>query len=396
MSSALNPPATSQLFGSFNATCFEAPLPLCPLVGFPAGQGGVATNCYARNGELFGKLVFMPSTLPVYLIALLMTGIMIWNVKRKYTAVGRKEMVIFFYLYLITTLLEFLLVSGAIPAANAVYPFMVAGHLALISATLSALLMNGFVGFQFIEDGTPRSLWTIRLVAALVFVLTFFVAGATFQGWLGLFNKSKPIVLWIVYYVLNGAFVLIYAILQIILVINTLSTRWPVGDILLGTAFFGIAYSSLSVFSGPVCDTSRHYIDGLFFATSFNLLAVLMVYKYWDSITKEDLEFAMPGSKTGNWELRENTVLQYESTPRRMTHFSPSPYANERGSIFSPLPYSDERMSSLGPLPPPVMTYSVHPTMSEFTVVDLGYGQPTPGARSPAMLSPPPVRPRFD
>ena len=31
----------------------------------------------------------------------------------------------------------------------------------------------------------------------------------------------------------------------------------------------------------------------MFFSSLFTLLAVMMVYKYWDSITKEDLEFAV-------------------------------------------------------------------------------------------------------
>jgi hypothetical protein len=34
------------------------------------------------------------------------------------------------------------------------------------------------------------------------------------------------------------------------------------------------------------------------------LLAVMMVYKYWDSITKEDLEFSV-GSKQAVWEVKD-------------------------------------------------------------------------------------------
>ena len=32
-------------------------------------------------------------------------------------------------------------------------------HLGLICATFWCLLLNGFVGFQFAEDGTPLSVW---------------------------------------------------------------------------------------------------------------------------------------------------------------------------------------------------------------------------------------------
>jgi len=41
----------------------------------------------------------------------------------------------------------------------------------------------------------------------------------------------------------------------------------------------------LFAFSVTICDAIKHYIDGLFFFTLCVLLSVMMVYKYWDSIT---------------------------------------------------------------------------------------------------------------
>ncbi|CAG8814030.1 23224_t:CDS:1, partial [Dentiscutata erythropus] len=96
----------------------------------------------------------------------------------------------------------------------------------------------------------------------------------------------------------------IYVVLQIVLVLNTLDDRWPLGDILFGIAFYVIGQAILYIFSVRICDTAKHYIDGLFFGTICTLLAVMMVYKYWDSITKEDLEFSV-GSKQNVWEVRE-------------------------------------------------------------------------------------------
>ena len=51
-----------------------------------------------------------------------MTGIMIYHIRSKYTAVGRKEIVMFFWLYAIIELLAIFLDSGIIPTANDVYP----------------------------------------------------------------------------------------------------------------------------------------------------------------------------------------------------------------------------------------------------------------------------------
>ena len=52
-----------------------------------------------------------------------------------------------------------------------------------------------------------------------------------------------------------------------------------------GTAFFTIAQVILFAFSATICNAIKHYIDGLFFFTLCMLLSVMMVYKYWDSIT---------------------------------------------------------------------------------------------------------------
>ncbi|KAJ3053428.1 Chitin synthase, class 7, partial [Quaeritorhiza haematococci] len=230
-------------------------------------------------------------TLVIHIIALFMTGIMIYHIKSKYTAVGRKEIVMFFYMYAATVILEFLLVSGIIPTASNVYRYFVAGHIGLVMATLWCLLLNGFVGFQWAEDGTPLSLWSIRISSLVIFGITYFISIATFQQ-IGGFSKTAPVPLFIVFFAFSVAFVAIYVLLQIVLVINTLDDRWPLGDILFGFTFFVAAQLFMYVFSSRICDMAKHYIDGMFFGAICTLLAVMMVYKYWDSITKEDLEFS--------------------------------------------------------------------------------------------------------
>lgn len=287
-------------FGDFNSICEKVALTVCPLVG---AVEGIEPTCYSRNVELAGTLIFQPATIIIHVIALIMTSIMIYHIKSKYTAVGRKEIVMFFYLYMMVTFLELLLVSGIIPTASTIYPFFTAAHIGLITATFWCLLLNGFVGFQFAEDGTPLSLWSIRISSLVIFAAVFTLSVATFLNKAG-FSSLHPVALWIVLYVFNGAALAIYVVLQIVLVLNTLDDRWPLGDILFGISFYIIGQVTLYEFSVRICDTVKHYIDGLFFGTICTLLAVMMVYKYWDSITKEDLEFSV-GSKQNVWEVKE-------------------------------------------------------------------------------------------
>ncbi|KAI9836967.1 MAG: Chitin synthase, class 7 [Sclerophora amabilis] len=135
----------------------------------------------------------------------------------------------------------------------------------------------------------------------------FFICGAvslfTFKGWAGL-GPTNTTGLFVVLYLFNGICLCIYFVLQVILVLNTLSDRWPLGHIAFGVFFFVVGQVLLYVLNTTICDNAQHYLDGLFFATICNLLAVMMVYKYWDSITKEDLEFSV-GAKQNNWEVKE-------------------------------------------------------------------------------------------
>jgi hypothetical protein len=67
-------------------------------------------------------LTALLATVVIHIVAILMTCIMIYHIKSKYTAVGRKEIVMFFYLYMLVTFVQMLLDSGWIAAASSAYP----------------------------------------------------------------------------------------------------------------------------------------------------------------------------------------------------------------------------------------------------------------------------------
>lgn len=110
----------------------------------------------------------------------------------------------------------------------------------------------------------------------------FIVGGAvsllTFKNWAGL-SATNPVGIFIVTYIVNAIFLFVYVVSQIILVVGTLEDRWPLGDITFGIFFFVIGQVILYVFSETICNSVQHYLDGLFFATICNLLAVMMIYK---------------------------------------------------------------------------------------------------------------------
>lgn len=288
-------------FGNYKNLCQAAPLTVCPYIDNSLGLDPI---CYARSMTLGdNKAVFEVATLIVYVLTLVLCIFMIYSIKTKYTAIGRKEMVVFFYLYMLEVICEFILVSGIIPAYNAAYPYGAAFHVGLITACCWSLFLNGFVGFQFIEDGTAFSLWSIRLTTLGVFLSSGFTALATFLEIANL-KRSNTVPLFIIHLVFNGVLLVIYFIMQTVLVFKNLEDRWPMGSISLGAFFFAIGQVLLLQFSSSICLMADHYFDGLFFEALCTMTATMMVYKYWDSITKEDLEFYI-GGKPNQWEVKE-------------------------------------------------------------------------------------------
>ena len=292
-------------FGDFETICRKSALPMCSVVG-PANpisnsRTGIQPICYARSIELANTIIFEAATDFIHILALGMAAIMVLHVRSKFTAVGkhvgpgpctshwmrsdnhvlkigRKEITTFFYIYMALTMTSLILDAGVIPPGSGTFPYFVAVQNGFTSALCTCLLINGFVGFQLYEDGTRQSVWLLRGSSIGMFVISGAVSILTFKGKAGL-GPTNTVGLFVVLYLINGICLLIYLAMQIILVTNTLQDRWPLGDISFGVFFFVIGQVILYVFSDTICNAVSHYLDGLFFATICNLLAVMMVYK---------------------------------------------------------------------------------------------------------------------
>jgi hypothetical protein len=107
-----------------------------------------------------------------------------------------------------------------------------------------------------------------------------------------------------VFLIFGAAFILLYVGFQVVLVMTKLDDRWPLADLSFGFIFFVSGQLVQFLLSVKICQASKHYLDGMFFGAMSTLLGVMMVYKFWDSITKEDLEFAV-GGKANVWDQRD-------------------------------------------------------------------------------------------
>lgn len=210
------------------------------------------------------------------------------------TSAGRKEITTFFYLYMLLTFISLVVDAGVVPQGSQPSPYFIAIQNGLSSAVVTCLLINGFVGFQLYEDGTPLSVWLIRIASLVAFAISFLVSIATFNSWAGL-SPTNTVGLFVVLYLLNAVQLFVYVAMQVFLVIRTLQDRWPMGDIIFGVFFFVVGQVLVYAFSARICTAVSHYVDGLFFATTCNLLAVMMVYKVRNP-------FTFTGAREMRWE----------------------------------------------------------------------------------------------
>ena len=290
-------------FGTFDSICSKTPFPLCSVLGSADPNSsftrGILPECYGRSVELANTMIFEIGNAFVHFGGIIILLIIIFNVRSKYTAIGRSEMLTFFYLFIGLLVSTLVVDCGVSPPSSSSYAYFVALQLGIASALCICLLYNGILCFQFWEDGSKKSLWTLRALCAGWFLVNFMVSLVTFKGWHSSLDNRKTAALFVVTFILNAVLLAAYVVSQIVLVVFALDSYWPLGAILLGVFFFVAGQILCYVFSNDICKGASHYVDGLFFASFCNVFTVMMIYKFWDMITTDDLEFSVANVEQG-------------------------------------------------------------------------------------------------
>lgn len=105
-------------------------------------------------------------------------------------------------------------------------------HLGSIVATLWVLLLNGLVGYQLLDDGTPISLGLILLSAIAFFVGTGYIALDTAFSYTSTFVDSldgdnRNIALYVLYQLFPLICLVGFFILETVLVLRVLGEKKP-------------------------------------------------------------------------------------------------------------------------------------------------------------------------
>lgn len=313
-------------YGDFAEICLKTPLPLCSVVkstshmilsnatrmhnfGPTHMKVGILPQCYARSIDVANTVIFGIGNAFVNIGALLVILIIMYNIRQKYTAIGRSEYLYFFQLTLLLIIFTLVVNTGASPPGSGSYPYFVAIQIGLAGACCWTLLVNGFLGFNLWEDGTAKSMFLVRGSSVLGFIGNFLAAILTFETWTerGEIGSMNTIGLFTMVYVVNAVILGIYTVCQLLVSFFVVRSLWVTGAILLGVFFFTVGQIIVFAVSEIICRKANHYIDGLFVGSLCNLFTFMMVYKIWDMTTDDDLEFSVSVSKEGGV-IHSNTL----------------------------------------------------------------------------------------
>ena len=112
-------------------------------------------------------------------------------------------------------------------------------HIAAIVATLWILMLNGAVGYQLLDDGTPFSLGLMTLSAAALFIGVGYIALDTGFDFTGFWNSStlaegdpgytenRDYALYTLYQLVPLLFLFVFFVLESLLVLRILGERKP-------------------------------------------------------------------------------------------------------------------------------------------------------------------------
>lgn len=261
----------------------------CDLVGFSVGGGERLRN--------LGSIL-------ICALAILANAFLLWRTQRKKAAVGRREMQIFLVGYMLVSVCEIFTIGG-FPLNKSARLAFTAIHIAAITATSWILMLNGAVGYQLLDDGTAVSVGLLLISSLIIFIGTGYIALDTGFSWTGYWDSTlnqtnQAYALYTLYQLIPLLFIVIFFLLEAFLVLRVLGERKPMLYLLGAALLFAIGQIFQYVISVHICTGSDGRINGGLFETLFTLLAVVMVWVFWSSITEDDWPMPSVGDAAYN------------------------------------------------------------------------------------------------
>ncbi|EJD02533.1 uncharacterized protein FOMMEDRAFT_141532 [Fomitiporia mediterranea MF3/22] len=264
----------------------SAPIGINPECGIPlVGK----TNSFTGTTKSLGNIAdIIICGLSIFVVA----ALILWTSRRK-AAVGRSELRVFLVLYLLTLPFQLVTTGSIIQQGTTALVVLTAIHAGLVASLFWALLANGLVATQIVEDGTLSSLVPIGIFALLFFVATTYISldvGLTITSTFGPSNPPQAVhstPVFVLTSIWPGAAALLYFILMSYIVLGVLRERRPMLYYIAAAVCFVLGQLAWFLLGKVICRNTSAKIDGSFIATILETAAVGAIFLGWKSITEE-------------------------------------------------------------------------------------------------------------
>lgn len=287
-------------FGDFLPICRNAMLPICNLL-ITAPPTCTQKRLMITADQSIGNI----ADLAVSVVTFLMMFIVLFKTYTKFAAVGRKEMNILFFWYMLILVVQIVTTADFLPRPSVVLSYLSAIQIGLIVAFFWTLFINGLVGYQLMEDGTAYTTYSTLISGILVAAGASYIAIDTAYGYSkffgdGVLNNStgsflpynetstKSIPLFVLYIVWPIVASGLYFVLQLTLVMKDLGQRKPLIWLTLTAVLFAGSQVLRIAVSNLICTAANNLIDGSFLSTFVSFLAIVVLFVYWSSITEDE------------------------------------------------------------------------------------------------------------
>lgn len=266
------------MYEVINNVCSQTDLPFCKVLVKSAAT-------YTSRSFSMGKIrICSPSTLILLMTIIFCTLRMINNVKINFTALGRKEMKVFFYLYITSISFDMLLISKLFNLTNdSVYTVVLALQLALTNTCVFCLLVGSFttlymISNRFMSGALITNVLSFAYFMSILPIIYFALVAKKYE------------LFFIVIFACNTGMVVAFFLTQL-LTLKILKTEiWAYGTILLGFLFFAMAVGPLFYGCDLLALLTERYFDGLFCFHLFIFCAIIMIHKFWLSTCENESE----------------------------------------------------------------------------------------------------------
>ncbi|KZS97480.1 hypothetical protein SISNIDRAFT_450294 [Sistotremastrum niveocremeum HHB9708] len=301
-------------FGSFAALCKDIPMPWCnlfvrqlskhspqtllpPSSNFTLAPVGVNPSCainrISQPGSFGGTSLGNIAQIIACAACFFFVVFLIIKVSRRRAAVGRVEFRIFLMIYLLSLPLNLLTTGSVLKQGSLPLVILTAVHAGVVAALFWALLANGIVSTQVVEDGTLSSLIPFYALIIAFFAATTYISLDVALTITHSFGPSNPpedlesIPLFVLTNIWPGAATLIFFAIMLYIILGILREIRPIWFYILAFTIFVLSQLDYYLLSKTICVGTKAKIDGLFVATLLETAAVGVLYLGWTSITED-------------------------------------------------------------------------------------------------------------